>query len=70
MQTWATVGKPVKCEIFRESQSKYECPQSITPYCSVACFKAHRQTPCSPPVPVSSEQHSPPQPSATVPLRN
>ncbi|KAJ0983902.1 hypothetical protein J5N97_002258 [Dioscorea zingiberensis] len=42
-----------QCEICKEAQSKYKCPSCLTPYCSVVCFRKHKENPCqksSPPL--------------------
>ncbi|XP_037294289.1 zinc finger HIT domain-containing protein 3 [Manduca sexta] len=31
------------------NESKYKCPVCRAPYCSVNCYKTHKQNPCSPP---------------------
>ncbi|KAI9665956.1 MAG: hypothetical protein M1821_003891 [Bathelium mastoideum] len=31
------------CEVCNEQQHKYKCPQCQTLYCSVGCFKTHKQ---------------------------
>ncbi|XP_028041273.1 zinc finger HIT domain-containing protein 3 [Bombyx mandarina] len=34
------------------SDPKYKCPTCMVPYCSVACYKLHKQNPCiKPPSP-------------------
>ncbi len=33
------------------SSGKYKCPTCRAPYCSVACFKQHKASPCAPPPP-------------------
>ncbi|XP_010245667.1 PREDICTED: zinc finger HIT domain-containing protein 3 isoform X3 [Nelumbo nucifera] len=38
---------PRQCEVCKEAQSKYKCPSCLTPYCSLACFKKHKEIPCS-----------------------
>ncbi|CAH2096076.1 unnamed protein product [Euphydryas editha] len=35
--------------------SKYKCPVCRQSYCSVACCKLHKETPCSPPTPPQTE---------------
>ncbi|KAF9822632.1 hypothetical protein SFRURICE_012411 [Spodoptera frugiperda] len=32
-----------------EQVAKYKCPVCRVPYCSVSCYKIHKETPCSPP---------------------
>ncbi|KAG9451873.1 hypothetical protein H6P81_004777 [Aristolochia fimbriata] len=36
-----------QCEICKEAQSKYKCPSCLVPYCSLACFKKHKEIPCA-----------------------
>ncbi|KAL3828116.1 hypothetical protein ACJIZ3_016918 [Penstemon smallii] len=47
---------PRKCEVCEESQSKYKCPSCLIPYCSLACFKKHKETPCTKPEPITEEK--------------
>ncbi|KAL1216309.1 hypothetical protein V5N11_026787 [Cardamine amara subsp. amara] len=37
------------CEICKKVVSKYKCPSCLLPYCSLACFKNHKETPCAKP---------------------
>ncbi|KAJ3106607.1 hypothetical protein HDU97_005972 [Phlyctochytrium planicorne] len=37
-----------KCGICTINDSKYKCPGCFAPYCSVTCFKTHKETPCAP----------------------
>ncbi|PRQ25607.1 putative transcription factor interactor and regulator Znf-B family [Rosa chinensis] len=37
---------PRLCQVCNEAQSKYKCPSCRAPYCSVPCFKKHKETPC------------------------
>ncbi|TVU02366.1 hypothetical protein EJB05_52151 [Eragrostis curvula] len=32
------------CSVCKEAPSKYKCPSCRTPYCSVICFKNHKDT--------------------------
>ncbi|KAL5205008.1 hypothetical protein ABZP36_009879 [Zizania latifolia] len=34
------------CEMCKEAPPKYNCPACRTPYCSVACFKNHKDNFC------------------------
>ncbi|XP_072954974.1 uncharacterized protein [Typha angustifolia] len=34
------------CGVCKEVQSKYKCPSCRAPYCSVACFKKHKEILC------------------------
>ncbi|KAI8985046.1 hypothetical protein BDB01DRAFT_788720 [Pilobolus umbonatus] len=36
----------VICSVCEEKSSLYKCPQCRTPYCSLVCFKKHKETPC------------------------
>ncbi|XP_031502150.1 uncharacterized protein LOC116265585 [Nymphaea colorata] len=38
-----------QCQVCEEVQSKYKCPICLIPYCSLACFKKHKEVPCSKP---------------------
>uniref|UniRef100_A0A2N9ILR7 HIT-type domain-containing protein n=1 Tax=Fagus sylvatica TaxID=28930 RepID=A0A2N9ILR7_FAGSY len=57
---------PRKCEVCNEALSKYKCPSCLTPYCSLLCFKKHKEIPCAKPVPVSSEEKPTPVPESHV----
>ncbi|XP_017188045.1 uncharacterized protein LOC126624130 isoform X2 [Malus sylvestris] len=57
------MGPRVVCQVCNEAQSKYKCPSCRAPYCSVPCFKKHKENPCS--LPVSSEE-KPPSPELLV----
>ncbi|KAA8543451.1 hypothetical protein F0562_021054 [Nyssa sinensis] len=37
---------PRKCQVCDEAQSKYKCPTCLIPYCSLICFKKHKEIPC------------------------
>ncbi|XP_071722053.1 uncharacterized protein [Rutidosis leptorrhynchoides] len=37
---------PRKCQVCNEAQSKYKCPNCVAPYCSLVCFKKHKEIPC------------------------
>ncbi|KAF8402013.1 hypothetical protein HHK36_012964 [Tetracentron sinense] len=56
------MGPPRVCHVCNEAQSKYKCPSCLSPYCSLVCFKKHKETPCV--KPVSSEAKSFNLPSA------
>uniref|UniRef100_A0ACD5VSG2 Uncharacterized protein n=1 Tax=Avena sativa TaxID=4498 RepID=A0ACD5VSG2_AVESA len=34
------------CDVCKEAPSKYKCPTCRTPYCSVTCFKKHKDEAC------------------------
>ncbi|KAH6826598.1 hypothetical protein C2S53_017125 [Perilla frutescens var. hirtella] len=40
-----TMG-PKKCEVCEDAQPKYKCPTCLITYCSLACFKKHKEIPC------------------------
>mmetsp|Transcript_43124 Transcript_43124/g.82246 ORF Transcript_43124/g.82246 Transcript_43124/m.82246 type:complete len:145 (-) Transcript_43124:243-677(-) len=40
---------PAPCGVCAGPPSKYKCPICRLPYCSVPCFKNHKETPCSKP---------------------
>ncbi|KAL1546654.1 zinc finger HIT domain-containing protein 3-like [Salvia divinorum] len=35
-----------KCQVCEDAQSKYKCPTCLITYCSVACFRKHKEVPC------------------------
>ncbi|KAI4349300.1 hypothetical protein L6164_009905 [Bauhinia variegata] len=37
---------PRECQVCNEAQSKYKCPSCYVPYCSLVCFKKHKEIPC------------------------
>ncbi|KAF0695706.1 Aste57867_13491 [Aphanomyces stellatus] len=39
----------MNCGVCKENPRKYKCPLCRLPYCSAACFKVHKETPCSAP---------------------
>ncbi|XP_024030082.1 zinc finger HIT domain-containing protein 3 [Morus notabilis] len=46
---------PKQCLVCNQAASKYKCPSCLLPYCSLTCFKKHKEIPCS--MPVASEQN-------------
>ncbi|XP_078180335.1 HIT-type Zinc finger family protein isoform X1 [Carex rostrata] len=59
------------CEVCKEVQFKYKCPACLTPYCSVACFKKHKENLCQkvqPPIEEATATNESTQP--TQPLEN
>ncbi|XP_049412159.1 uncharacterized protein LOC125875116 isoform X2 [Solanum stenotomum] len=40
-----------KCQVCDEVQSKYKCPNCFIPFCSLVCFKKHKEIPCGKPEP-------------------
>ncbi|KAJ9169714.1 hypothetical protein P3X46_017873 [Hevea brasiliensis] len=55
---------PKQCQVCNEAKSKYKCPSCLAPYCSLGCFKKHKETPCA--KPVSAEEKSTADPELTV----
>ncbi|XP_023733465.1 uncharacterized protein LOC111881278 isoform X2 [Lactuca sativa] len=39
------------CKVCEKAVSKYKCPSCLIPYCSLVCFKKHKETPCVKQVP-------------------
>ncbi|XP_057455425.1 uncharacterized protein LOC130746727 [Lotus japonicus] len=37
---------PQQCQVCNQVQSKYKCPSCYLPYCSLVCFKKHKEFPC------------------------
>ncbi|MCO5570215.1 hypothetical protein L7F22_023933 [Adiantum nelumboides] len=37
---------PQKCKVCEDANSKYKCPTCLLPYCSLPCYKRHKETPC------------------------
>ncbi|KAF9036657.1 hypothetical protein BJ165DRAFT_590899 [Panaeolus papilionaceus] len=35
------------CQICQEQPSKYKCSQCLVPYCSLGCYKKHKEIPCT-----------------------
>ena len=33
------------CEVCKQAESKYKCPQCRIPYCCVSCYKQHKESP-------------------------
>ncbi|XP_010548716.1 PREDICTED: zinc finger HIT domain-containing protein 3 isoform X2 [Tarenaya hassleriana] len=52
------------CEICEKAQSRYKCPSCLAPYCSLSCFKKHKETPCAKP----SSNEEKPAPLKEVPV--
>ncbi|KAG0565293.1 hypothetical protein KC19_8G179800 [Ceratodon purpureus] len=36
-----------QCEVCKAAESKYKCPSCLTPYCSLGCYKKHKEVPCA-----------------------
>ncbi|KAK9726503.1 hypothetical protein RND81_05G220200 [Saponaria officinalis] len=45
-----------QCMVCIEAKSKYKCPTCVIPYCSLACYKKHKETPCGNPKPVLADE--------------
>ncbi|CAO3587875.1 unnamed protein product [Absidia cylindrospora] len=43
------------CRICHVNAPKYKCSTCILPYCSLVCYKTHKETPCQVPAPKHSE---------------
>ncbi|KAJ4728386.1 Zinc finger HIT domain-containing protein 3 [Melia azedarach] len=53
-------GGPVRqCQVCNEAQSKYKCPSCLSPYCSLVCFRKHKETPCAKPEPAEEKSSVP-----------
>ncbi|KAH7577752.1 hypothetical protein JRO89_XS01G0294400 [Xanthoceras sorbifolium] len=50
------MGPARQCQVCNDAQSKYKCPSCLTPYCSLLCFKKHKEIPCA--KPESTEEKS------------
>ncbi|XP_031278350.1 zinc finger HIT domain-containing protein 3 [Pistacia vera] len=57
-----------KCQVCIEAQSKYKCPTCLAPYCSLACFKKHKEIPCVKPESTQEKSVAIPELSAERPL--
>ncbi|XP_078180345.1 HIT-type Zinc finger family protein isoform X3 [Carex rostrata] len=58
------------CEVCKEVQFKYKCPACLTPYCSVACFKKHKENLCQKVQPPIEEATTNESTQPTQPLEN
>ncbi|KAG0478914.1 hypothetical protein HPP92_013633 [Vanilla planifolia] len=38
---------PRQCEVCQDRLYKYKCPSCLMPYCSLECFKRHKENCCS-----------------------
>ncbi|CAL9227232.1 unnamed protein product [Arabidopsis halleri] len=56
------------CDICKKVVSKYKCPSCLVPYCSLGCFKIHKETPCAKPSGPSSTEDKPASPVKEVPV--
>ncbi|XP_057540027.1 uncharacterized protein LOC130818020 isoform X3 [Amaranthus tricolor] len=57
---------PQQCKVCNEAKSKYKCPTCLMPYCSLVCYKKHKETPCATATSVSSDDI--PKTSHTAPV--
>ncbi|KAK6192272.1 hypothetical protein SNE40_003770 [Patella caerulea] len=48
-----------KCEVCNENNFKYRCPQCRLIYCSVKCYKQHKEV-CKPPLKIEGEKPTKP----------
>ncbi|KAF0887517.1 hypothetical protein E2562_002246 [Oryza meyeriana var. granulata] len=46
------------CDVCKEAPSKYKCPACRTPYCSVPCFKNHKDNFCQKTIPQEEVSNS------------
>ncbi|KAL3517766.1 hypothetical protein ACH5RR_020355 [Cinchona calisaya] len=58
--------KQKTCKVCEEAESKYKCPSCLIPYCSLLCFKKHKEIPCSKPQSSSQDKSSPPAPAVHI----
>ncbi|KAJ1286053.1 hypothetical protein BS78_03G324500 [Paspalum vaginatum] len=54
------------CGVCKEAPPKYKCPSCRTPYCSVTCFKKHKEEPCHKTLPHEEISKSPLQEEVTT----
>lgn len=54
---------PKICQVCEDAQSKYRCPTCLVRYCSLVCFKKHKEIPCSKPESSSQDTSPPPKPA-------
>ncbi|KAI8349766.1 hypothetical protein B0O80DRAFT_501100 [Mortierella sp. GBAus27b] len=55
------------CGICDANPPKYKCPTCTLPYCSLACYKKHKETPCEKPVPIPEPDTIPVPPVKPIP---
>eukprot|EP00123_Amoebidium_parasiticum_P005282 comp16517_c0_seq1/m.14538 comp16517_c0_seq1/g.14538 ORF comp16517_c0_seq1/g.14538 comp16517_c0_seq1/m.14538 type:complete len:183 (-) comp16517_c0_seq1:143-691(-) len=53
----------VECGVCNTNPSKYKCPKCVLRYCSIACFKIHKETPCDQQAPTQPPSAPPPVPT-------
>ncbi|CAM0137004.1 hypothetical protein VKS41_008155 [Umbelopsis sp. WA50703] len=49
-----------QCQVCEANVSKYKCPTCTIPYCSLACYKKHKETPCQKPTETENAESSAP----------
>ncbi|XP_027367115.1 zinc finger HIT domain-containing protein 3 [Abrus precatorius] len=59
---------PRQCQVCNEAQSKYKCPSCYLPYCSLLCFKKHKEVPCVKPQPSEAKTTAVPESLVEKPL--
>ncbi|KAF9393044.1 hypothetical protein CPB97_004069 [Podila verticillata] len=47
------------CGVCDTNESKYKCPNCTLPYCSLVCYKKHKETPCEKPAPIPEPETIP-----------
>ncbi|CAO3687353.1 unnamed protein product [Umbelopsis vinacea] len=57
---------PAQCEVCAENPSKYKCPTCTIPYCSLNCYKKHREITCQKPTTERAESNPAPEPKAAT----
>ncbi|KAG0210918.1 hypothetical protein BGX28_008755 [Mortierella sp. GBA30] len=55
------------CGVCNTSESKYKCPVCTLPYCSLVCYKKHKETPCEKSAPIPEPETIPVPPVKPVP---
>ncbi|KAI8602436.1 zinc finger HIT domain-containing protein 3 [Dissophora ornata] len=55
------------CGVCETDPSKYKCPTCTLPYCSLVCYKKHKETPCEKPAPIPEPETIPVPPVKQVP---
>ncbi|EGF80757.1 hypothetical protein BATDEDRAFT_88079 [Batrachochytrium dendrobatidis JAM81] len=57
---------PVQCQVCTKETSKYRCPVCLIRYCSLECFKAHKENEaCTKPISQSNDSQQPSSASTT-----
>lgn len=60
---------PLQCGVCKEAQSKYKCPSCLVPYCSLGCFKNHKESICKESSPAIRETKTVVLPGMFLPRR-